>query len=206
MGYNYPNDPNIIDLHATGQQESGTFLLVIGSGAWSKLTVPQLRAYLGGGRILGEVALYPFEIAPSLWVFCRGGNILRTTLLGQALVSAGAPFGVGDGSTTVSLPNWEFRTPYGADGVVYMPGDEVVETNYKDNTLLQHHHSLLWPGVLQIRGLESGGVVHNVLSGVIPSESIDTTNTGEEDATYQVLQRDFGIYYIMFAGEDVEVS
>ena len=205
-GFDYPSDVRIQPFDETSDLTGWYLALVKESVNPASIKVDDLLIFIERAIIpLGSWMGFIGQIVPDRWLKCEGGEILRSTLLGTFLVNIGLPFGPGNGSTTVSLPNWEFRSPYGADGVVYMPGDEVIDNNLKDNTLLQHHHSILWPGVLQIRGLESGGVVYNVLSGVIPSETIDTTNTGDEEASYQVLQRDFGTYYIMYAGEDIEV-
>jgi microcystin-dependent protein len=39
------------------------------------------------------------------WLLCDGGTVLRSSSLGTLLVSLGLPFGVGDGSTTVNIPD-----------------------------------------------------------------------------------------------------
>lgn len=205
-GFDYPSDVRIQPFDETSDLTGWYLALVKESVNPASIKVDDLLIFIERAIIpLGSWMGFIGQIVPDRWLKCEGGEILRETLLGGFLVEIGLPFGPGNGSTTVSLPNWEFRSPYGADGAIYNIGDETIDNNLKDAPLPEHVHSLLWPAVIQIRGLSSGGVVHSVLSGSIPTESIDTTKTGEEEAAYQVLQRDFGTYYIMYAGEDIEV-
>lgn len=53
------------------------------------------------------IAIFPagVEEYPDIWKKCQGGTISRSTPAGMFLVGAGCPFGVGDGTTTVNVPN-----------------------------------------------------------------------------------------------------
>lgn len=65
----------------------------------------------------GVIQMWPTATAPSGWKLCDGTTVLRSTTLGALLVAAGSPFGAGDGSTTVNVPNMEGRFPIGkSDG------------------------------------------------------------------------------------------
>lgn len=63
---------------------------------------------------VGTVADYAGTSAPSLWLFCYGQNVSRTTY--SALFSAiSTTYGVGDGSTTFGLPDLRGRVIAGKD-------------------------------------------------------------------------------------------
>lgn len=59
----------------------------------------------------GAIMMWSTNAAPTGWALCNGGTVLRTTPLGQVLVAAGMPYGTGNGSTTVTLPNMAGRFP-----------------------------------------------------------------------------------------------
>lgn len=65
----------------------------------------------------GAIMMWSTGTAPSGWKLCDGTTVLRSTTLGALLVAAGSPYGAGDGSTTVNVPNMEGRFPIGkSDG------------------------------------------------------------------------------------------
>jgi len=71
------------------------------------------RAF-GGGGVLPAGAIVPFggAAAPAGWLLCDGAAVSRTTY--AALFAAvGTTFGVGDGSTTFTLPDLRGRFPLG---------------------------------------------------------------------------------------------
>jgi microcystin-dependent protein len=69
----------------------------------------------GTSRIVGEITIWATDTAPTGWLLCYGQTVLRSTALGTLLVNAGCPFGTGDGSTTVNLPDFRGRMPLGQD-------------------------------------------------------------------------------------------
>jgi microcystin-dependent protein len=69
----------------------------------------------GTSRIVGEITIWATDTAPTGWLLCYGQTVLRSTALGTLLVNAGCPFGTGDGSTTVNLPDLRGRMPLGQD-------------------------------------------------------------------------------------------
>jgi hypothetical protein len=206
MGYNYPNDPNIIDLHATEQQADGTFLLVLPSGAWAKLTVPQIKNYLEGMYWqVGDIKMSVHN-AQSNWVICEGGTILRSTKLGTYLVESDYPFGSGNGSTTVDLPDWRLHSPNG----VYPPNEWEIGSQYDSFVanvpLLKHlHYYSEWDHEV-VRVLESGGIEKDVMVHQVDPGVFSTSETGDDPAELNTFHPVFAIYYLMYAGEDVEVS
>ena len=72
---------------------------------------PQGPAGLSG--IVGEVRMFAGQNVPSGWLKCNGAAVSRTTyatLFGEI----GTRYGVGDGSTTFNVPNFDDRSPMGA--------------------------------------------------------------------------------------------
>jgi microcystin-dependent protein len=65
--------------------------------------------------LTGAIFQWPFSSPPAGFMLCDGSEISRDDDLGQLLVSEGCPYGVGDGSTTVNLPDLCGRTPVGLD-------------------------------------------------------------------------------------------
>jgi microcystin-dependent protein len=63
----------------------------------------------------GTISAYAGTAAPAGWLLCDGGTVLRSSALGTLLVAAGLPYGIGDGATTVNLPNLKGRVPVGLD-------------------------------------------------------------------------------------------
>ena len=67
-----------------------------------------------GSFPVGAVVNYAGTSAPSLWLFCYGQNVSRSTY--AALFAAiGTTYGVGDGSTTFGLPDLRGRVIAGKD-------------------------------------------------------------------------------------------
>jgi len=60
----------------------------------------------------GGLIMWGTGTAPSGWLLCAGGAVSRTTYAALFAV-IGTTFGVGDGSTTFTLPNYTNRMPYG---------------------------------------------------------------------------------------------
>jgi len=65
--------------------------------------------------LTGTIIEWPFSLPPAGFFLCDGSEISRDDYLGQLLVSEGCPYRVGDGSTTVNLPNRCGRVAVGLD-------------------------------------------------------------------------------------------
>jgi microcystin-dependent protein len=65
--------------------------------------------------LTGTIIQWPFSSCPAGFLLCDGSEVSRDDDLGQILVSEGCPYGVGDGSTTVNIPNLCGRVPVGLD-------------------------------------------------------------------------------------------
>lgn len=62
--------------------------------------------------ITGEIRLWTTASAPTNWLICDGAAVSRTTYAALFAVIS-TTFGVGDGSTTFNLPDFEGRSPIG---------------------------------------------------------------------------------------------
>ena len=61
----------------------------------------------------GTMKIWPFTAPESGWLICDGSTVLRSTALGTLLVNDGLRFGVGNGTTTVNIPDLRDRFPIG---------------------------------------------------------------------------------------------
>lgn len=87
------------------------------TGYPTPLTVAQVNTMLGTGFPVGSIIMYSINAAPTGWLICDGSTVLRSSALGTALVSAGSPYGAGNGTTTVNIPNMLGQFPRGFDSV-----------------------------------------------------------------------------------------
>ena len=69
----------------------------------------------GGIKVLpsGMICMHGAAAAPSGWLLCEGSSVSRTTY-SELFAVIGTTYGVGDGSTTFTLPDFQDRAPYGA--------------------------------------------------------------------------------------------
>lgn len=102
---------------------------------------PALKIYdysvysLGG--ITGEIKMGYWSSAPLGWLFCHGQAVSRSTY-SDLFAATGTIYGIGDGSTTFNVPNYDGRVPIGADGVTYILG-----SNYGAATVdIRHNHPI----------------------------------------------------------------
>lgn len=94
----------------------------------------------------------PFEVGDLMWsarssktgwLLCDGSEILRSSDLGAYLVSEGMPFGVGNGTTTVNLPDGRDNMLVGADDS-FVVGDTGGQTEFghtENFTIPPHTHN-----------------------------------------------------------------
>jgi microcystin-dependent protein len=76
-------------------------------------------AYVTSAIPIGAVLPFAGSVAPAGWALCFGQNITRASApLLSALLAASTPaypYGAGDGSTTMGLPDLRGRVPFGKD-------------------------------------------------------------------------------------------
>lgn len=63
----------------------------------------------------GSIMLWSTNTAPTNYLICDGQEVLRSSTLGALLVAAGMPYGSGNGTTTVNIPNLKGQVPVGRD-------------------------------------------------------------------------------------------
>jgi microcystin-dependent protein len=76
-------------------------------------------AYVTSAIPIGAVLPFAGSAAPAGWALCFGQNITRASapLLNTLLSAAGYPYGAGDGSTTMGLPDLRGRSAFGQDNM-----------------------------------------------------------------------------------------
>lgn len=95
-------------------------------------------------RYLGEVIMYESETPPNeKWKFCDGSQISRTTYSEFFTKYQTMPWGIGNGSTTMNLPDHRRRVPRGA----HAAGDPawatgVTEGNAVADRNIRHTHPI----------------------------------------------------------------
>jgi microcystin-dependent protein len=62
--------------------------------------------------IPGQISMFGFNTAPAKWLKCNGANVSRATY-SDLFAAIGTTFGVGDGSTTFTLPDFRGYFPRG---------------------------------------------------------------------------------------------
>jgi microcystin-dependent protein len=73
------------------------------------------------GSPTGGIIMWGTGTAPTGWLLCTGGAVNRTTYAALFAV-IGTQFGVGDGSTTFNLPNYQDRVPFGVGTIAVSNG------------------------------------------------------------------------------------
>jgi microcystin-dependent protein len=89
----------------------------------------------------GSMLMWPTATPPAGFLLCNGQTASRATYAALFAI-VGTLFGVGDGSTTFTLPNYTDRMPIGA-GSLYSANSL---GGSKDATLPSHNHTLTDPG------------------------------------------------------------
>jgi microcystin-dependent protein len=85
----------------------------------------------------GAINMWGTGTAPTGWLLCTGGAVSRTTY--SALFAViGTQFGVGDGSTTFNLPNFQDRMPFGVGTTATFNG---ATGGSKDAVVVSHNHT-----------------------------------------------------------------
>lgn len=117
------------------------------------------------------------DAPPTGWFLCNGGTKSRTTYAGLFAV-IGTTYGVGDGTTTFNLPQFDGIFPVGA-GETYAVGETGGENTHVLTIaeLASHDHGV---GNAAVAGTQSSGFVFDKL--ISPSLNRKTTLTGSGNA------------------------
>jgi microcystin-dependent protein len=96
---------------------------------------------VGAAGLTGAIQMWPTASAPTGYLLCNGAAVSRTTY--AALYSVvGTTFGVGDGSTTFNIPNYQDRMPVGAGGAYALAATGgSATTTLSTSNLPAHNHT-----------------------------------------------------------------
>jgi microcystin-dependent protein len=126
----------------------------------------------------GSMLMWPTATPPSGFLLCNGQTASRATYAALFAI-VGTLFGVGDGSTTFTLPDYRDRMPVGA-GTTYVANSL---GGSKDATLPSHNHtaSVTDPGHFHSSNaitLGAGGGLAGGGSTATPNATINPVTTG----------------------------
>lgn len=102
MALDFPSSP-------TDGQIYGDWVFSSADSAWRK------NSPIPGGLPAGSIIQWGGATAPSNWLLCDGSNVSRSTYA-SLFAAIGTSFGVGDGTTTFTLPDLRGRVPVGKNG------------------------------------------------------------------------------------------
>jgi microcystin-dependent protein len=129
----------------------------------------------------GAINMWGTGTAPTGWLLCTGGAVSRTTYAALFAVIS-TQFGVGDGSTTFNLPNYQDRVPFGVGTIATFNGATGGSANA---VLVSHTHTatVTDPGHLHTytRGgtdTVSGGPITIQTNSALPTQNTGSAVTG----------------------------
>jgi microcystin-dependent protein len=141
----------------------------------------------------GGLMMWPTASAPSGYLLCNGTAVSRTTYAALFAV-IGTTFGIGDGSTTFTLPNYTNRGPVGAGGLYAV----AATGGSKDATVVSHTHTATvtdpghnhqigtsFSGGTSLGGPSTGTTIATTTATTGISVGISTTGTSGTDANMQ---------------------
>lgn len=168
------------------------------------ISVPDFiaQATVGAVPFLGEIRFCSLPDVPLWYLECDGSEISRESIYGIALVSSGCPYGAGNGTTTVNIPDMRMRSPEGRSGGLNPLGTmRGAETKVLSvDNLPAHHH--VYDVALQMTVKEdpTGSPVYP--RGFSGWNQRDTQNTGSGVGVEVVGPRTAGIF-VVYVAEDL---
>lgn len=137
--------------------------------------------------LVGEIKMFGGSQIPAGWFLCDGSTVSRTTYSGLFRV-IGTTFGVGDGSTTFTLPDFRGRIPIGvgtgtATGATAQTlGSQPTSGAGGEQTHVQalaelaaHNHTATLVAQGQTRNYAAGGTDAGIASGLTTSTTGSST-------------------------------
>ena len=167
----------------------------------------KISSLIGGAQI-GEIRLWSLPEPPALWQECNGLAISRGSQYGALLVSAGCPFGTGDGSTTVNIPNFSGRlavhtgtVPGGGPSLALGDAGGAGKVSLAVAELPQHNFEYTWPGCsnTSVGATPGNGAFTNDLP---PSGGHYTPYVGSGQA-HENMPPYLCVRYIVYLGEEL---
>lgn len=152
----------------------------------------------------GSITMWPTATAPTGFLLCAGAAVSRSTYAALFAI-LGTAYGVGDGSTTFNLPNFNNRSPIGAGGL-YTAAQTL---GSKDAVVVSHIHSITDPG--HVHGgvyakigsqTQAGSDIYSLMSGTSSNTNsaftgITNTATAGVSGTDANLHPSLGIFFII---------
>jgi microcystin-dependent protein len=155
------------------------------------------RLYQNNGLLVppGSIITYAVNSAPDGWLICDGSSVSRTTY-SELFAIISTTYGVGNGSTTFSLPNLQGKTIFGLNSndsdfnSVGETGGNKTVTLTEDEIPSHSHTGTTDSSGVHTHGITDPGHTHNVsrtlqTTGSNTSASQDGTG-GEPDVTTTV--------------------
>ena len=188
-----PSDVQRI-VHETLRSQSSVGSYAPQSIPWEAVRQPNAGVNSGSGRT-GDYGFTPLATAPTGALICDGAAVSRS-VYSSLFAVLGTAYGVGDGSTTFNLPDWDGVFLAGATGGTYSPGDTGgADTVTLDATMIPAHthtgpshthstpahtHPAVGGGVF-VDNLGGGGA--NITSGGGGYTTSSTTGSGGSGTT-----------------------
>jgi len=164
---------------------------------------------------IGSVMGWPAAVAPTLWHLLDGATLSRTTyadLFAFATDNSllGTVFGVGDGSTTFTLPDATGRVLCHPESGFALGATRGADnhTNTEAEMVAHRHTENLWGSLDTFPAKWSGGAgstqYYSIYIDDATGGQIATVVTGEKGSStaYSILNPQYAMNYIMFIGPD----
>lgn len=141
----------------------------------------------------GSIVMFAASSAPSGWIICDGSAVSRTTYA-TLFSTIGTTFGVGDGSTTFNLPNFQGNVPVGFKtgdtnfGTLGQTGGEVTHL-LTITEMPSHAHGLSLNG--------SGGAAFSVTAPGVNGSTSNSTGSNGGGGAHNNLQPYLTVYFII---------
>ncbi len=149
----------------------------------------------------GHMLMWPTSTAPTGFLMCAGTAVSRSTYAALFAV-IGTIYGVGDGSTTFNIPNFNNRVPIGAGGL-YTAAQTL---GSKDAVVVSHTHTLTDPGHAHTVSAVGANGQYPSIGGNGASSTSNSTSTASTGITLASagvsgtdanLQPSLGVYFII---------
>lgn len=156
--------------------------------------------------IIGEIRMFAFTALPTGWLACDGSAISRTTYA-DLFAAIGITYGVGDGTTTFTLPNAAHRSPYG-DGDAGVLTDLSLGDVFGDEftalataNIPSHDHAIIPSGASVTLLLTTAGVAQYNLPGSQKGTTTQSrTGSTGSGTPFSIQSPGFTVRFGIYAG------
>lgn len=176
----------IIELATQAEVDTGTDVT-------KAVTPATLQGTISNLAIVGEIRAWPRTVAPSDWILCKGAAISRTTY--SALFAViGVTFGVGDGSTTFNLPDYQGAFPIGVSGTYALAATGGEATHELSAAEMPAHTHVVDNLTANNVGVAAGA---NTTYSAVATGTMGNTGSG---TAHENLHPYIALNYIMYTG------